>query len=399
MLQAISRGLSWLVIILSTIAFSQAVGEETTSPAKRSEQEHFFENTVRPLLIQKCLDCHAGDDTDESSFAIASREHLLKGANFGPSILPGRSQDSVLIRAVKWTHKELRMPPDENNRLSREEISVLARWIDDGAVWPRTKLVDGLPEAELEKQLTGKTVKTDHWSFKPRKLVPPPKVDDARWAGHEIDRFIQNERRKKHLTAVREADRRTLIRRITFNLTGLPPTPTEIKEFVADPRSDDDAWRSLINRLLRSPHYGERWGRHWLDVARYADTQGDVGDIPIPDAWRYRNWVIDALNADMPFDTFLQAQIAGDVLARKLASTSEETESKTALNSTAKSDEVRNLVVATGFISLSQRFGNSKTINCTSRSKHNRHTGTRIAGADAAMFALPRPPLRPGSAN
>ncbi len=360
MLQAISRGLSWLVIILSTIAFSQAVGEETTSPAKRSEQEHFFENTVRPLLIQKCLDCHAGDDTDESSFAIASREHLLKGANFGPSILPGRSQDSVLIRAVKWTHKELRMPPDENNRLSREEISVLARWIDDGAVWPRTKLVDGLPEAELEKQLTGKTVKTDHWSFKPRKLVPPPKVDDARWAGHEIDRFLQNERRKKHLTAVREADRRTLIRRITFNLTGLPPTPTEIKEFVADPRSDDDAWRSLINRLLRSSHYGERWGRHWLDVARYADTQGDVGDIPIPDAWRYRNWVIDALNADMPFDTFLQAQIAGDVLARKLASTSEETESKTALNSTAKSDEVRNLVVATGFISLSQRFGNSK---------------------------------------
>jgi len=360
MLQAISRGLSWVVIILSTIALSKALGEETTSPAKRGEQEHFFENTVRPLLIQKCLDCHAGDDTDESSLAIASREHLLKGADFGPSILPGRSQDSVLIRAVKWTHKELRMPPDENNRLSREEISVLERWIDDGAVWPKTKLADGLPTAQLDKQLSGKTVETDHWSFKPRKFVSPPKVDDARWAGNEIDRFLQNERRKRHLTAVRDADRRTLIRRITFNLIGLPPTPTEISEFVADPRSDNHAWRALIDRLLRSPHYGERWGRHWLDVARYADTQGDVGDIPIPDAWRYRNWVIDALNADMPFDTFLQAQIAGDILARKAASTSEETESETALNSTANIDDVRNLVVATGFISLSQRFGNSK---------------------------------------
>lgn len=345
MLQVFSRSLSWLVIIFSTIALSQAVGAETTSPAKLSEQERFFENSVRPLLVQKCLDCHSGDDSDESSLAIASRENLLKGADFGPSILPGRSQDSVLIRAIKWTHKELRMPPDKDDRLSREEISVLAKWVDDGAFWASTKLAARPSATEREKPLKGKTVETDHWSFKPRNIVSPPNVDDARWAENEIDRFLQNERRKRQLTAVREADRRTLIRRITFDLTGLPPTPTEIKEFVADPRSDDDAWRSLVGRLLASPHYGERWGRHWLDVARYADTQGDVGDIPIPDAWRYRNWVIDSLNADMPFDAFLQAQIAGDVLAQKAAATSE---------------EVRNLVVATGFISLSQRFGNSK---------------------------------------
>lgn len=345
MMQVISRHLSWLVIIFSTIALSQAVGEETTSPAKQSEQERFFENSVRPLLVQKCLDCHSGDDSDESSLAIASRENLLKGANFGPSILPGRSQDSVLIRAVKWTHKELRMPPDEDDRLSREEISTLTKWIDDGAVWPKTMLANRLPATELTKPLKGKTVETDHWSFTPRNVVLPPNVDDARWAENEIDRFLQNERRKRQLTAVREADRRTLIRRLTFDLIGLPPGPTEIKEFVADPRSNDDAWESLVDRLLASPHYGERWGRHWLDVARYADTQGDVGDIPIPDAWRYRNWVIDSLNVNMPFDTFLQAQIAGDVLAKKTAATSE---------------EVRNLVVATGFISLSQRFGNSK---------------------------------------
>lgn len=345
MLQLFSRSPSWLVIILSTVALSQADGAETTSPEKLSEQERFFENSVRPLLVQKCLDCHSGDDSDESSLAIASRENLLTGADFGPSIQPGRSQDSVLIRAVKWTHKELRMPPDEDDRLSRNEISVLAKWIDDGAVWPRPKLAARPPATEQQKPLKGKTVETDHWSFTPRKVVPPPKIDDARWSGNEIDRFLQDERRKRHLTAVREADRRTLIRRITFALIGLPPTPTEIKEFVADPRPDDYAWGSLVDRLLASPHYGERWGRHWLDVARYADTQGDVGDIPIPDAWRYRNWVIDALNADVPFDTFLQAQIAGDVLAKKAAVTSE---------------EVRNLVVATGFISLSQRFGNSK---------------------------------------
>jgi hypothetical protein len=345
MLQVYFRSLIWLVIIFSAIALSQAVGDDTTSPAERGEQERFFENSVRPLLVQKCLDCHSGDDSDESSLAIASRENLLKGADFGPSIQPGRSQESVLIRAVKWTHKELRMPPDKDDRLSREEISVLAKWVDDGAFWPRTKLAARPTATELEKPLKGKTVETDHWSFKPRNIVSPPNVDDARWAENEIDRFLQNERRKRQLTAVREADRRTLIRRITFDLTGLPPTPTEIKEFVADPRSDDDAWRALADRLLASPQYGERWGRHWLDVARYADTQGDVGDIPIPDAWRYRNWVIDSLNVDMPFDAFLQAQIAGDVLAKESAATSE---------------EVRNLVVATGFISLSQRFGNSK---------------------------------------
>lgn len=183
-----------------------------------------------------------------------------------------------------------------------------------------------------------------HWSLKPVQQVEPPDVDYPDWS-RPIDRFVHAKLMEQELVPAPLADRRTLIRRATFDLIGLPPTQVEIADFLAEPAEDEMAFANLVDRLLTSPHYGERWGRHWLDIARYADTQGDVADYPIPDAWMYRNWVIDALNADMPYNQFVQAQIAGDVLARDAEDP----------------QQFKELHVATGFIALSRRFGNTKS--------------------------------------
>jgi hypothetical protein len=361
--QALSRSITGLLLIVLTLAMTfRSSDAQDVSRSTTTQKERFFETDIRPLLIKRCLDCHSGDESDESSLAITSRGRLLKGADFGPTILSGRSEDSVLIQVVKWTHKELRMPPNPEDRLSRDEVATLAKWIDDGAVWPASSDIGKSPTARAPERLSGKTVETDHWSFQPRRVVAPPEVDDARWSTNAIDRFLEEARQARGLTAVREADRRTLIRRVTFDLIGLPPTPAEITDFVNDSRSDEIAYSAVVDRLLQSSHYGERWGRHWLDVARYADTQGDVGDIPIPDAWQYRNWVIDALNDDMPFDRFLQAQIAGDVIAAELTATSVSslTNDGAEADTPVTDETVRDLIVATGFVSLAQRFGNSK---------------------------------------
>ena len=324
--------------------------DEVVTHRKRTpeEKERFFENTIRPLLVAKCIDCHSGGESSESPLAIVSRKSLRAGGDFGPAIIPGRAEDSTLIRAVRWTHKTLRMPQDREDRLSNKEIADLMQWIDDGAVWPgsdatATSMMQGQREA------SGQEIETDHWAFQPRTVVDPPQVKSQRWMSGSIDRFVESSRQQRNLKAVAPATRGTLIRRLTFDLIGLPPTPAEVDAFVNDTRPDDEAIATVADRLLASKHYGERWGRHWMDVARYADTQGDVGDYPIPDAWRYRNWIIDSLNKDMPFNDFLRAQMAGDVIAaRDLA------------NGTLDELEARNLVIATGYLALSQRYGNSK---------------------------------------
>jgi len=311
--------------------------------APRIAREEFFELKIRPLLVEKCADCHSGEPDSESVLAINSRQALLAGGEFGPAIVPGHSEDSLLLHAVRRIHKEVRMPPDKADALPARDIAALARWIDDGAVWPSDENIQTSPDpqSETEPIVLDSTV---NWALLPRREVPPPAVDNPRWMVTEIDRFLEKQRTTAGLSAVTRADRGTLIRRATFDLTGLPPTPAEVREFLTDPAADQAAFTAVIDRLLASRHYGERAGRLWLDVARYADTQGDVGDIPVQSAWLYRNWVIDSLNRDLPFDRFIQAQIAGDLLAQNAA------DEQTA----------RGLTVATGFISLSRRFGNTK---------------------------------------
>jgi cytochrome c553 len=267
-----------------------------------------FETTIRPLLVAKCGDCH-GPDTQESGLRLDVRHRAFKGGDFGPVILASKAAESELVKRITHADPEKAMPPDEP--LSAEEIAVLSRWIDAGADWPET-------EADRVARETDRDPRLDHWSWQPvtRPAVPPPQIPptgEAWPARNEIDRFLQAKLIEKGLAPAPEADRRTLIRRLSFDLLGLPPTPEDVASFVAD--ESPDAYERLVDRLLSSPHYGERWARHWLDIAHYADTHGFERDQLRPNAWRYRDWVIDALNDDLPYDEFLRRQIAGDVLA------------------------------------------------------------------------------------
>ena len=310
-------------------------------PAPKVSREEFFELHVRPLLASKCANCHSGKPDAKNRLFVMSRDALLKGGDYGPAIVPGDAEASLLIEAAKRIHKELKMPPDKENRLTRSEINQLVTWINDGAYWPK----ETQEQRPAFTRKSGSEITTDHWSFQQRSQPEPPAEVSLEWAGSAIDRFLSRQHLRNKVRPAGLADRRTLIRRATFDLIGLPPTSAEVSTFMNDPDDDEKAYGRLIDRLLASRHYGERWGRHWLDVARYADTQGDVGDYPIPSAYKYRNWVIDALNRDMPFDEFVQRQIAGDMMAE---------DEKNA-------NAARESIIATGFVALSRRVGNTKT--------------------------------------
>ncbi|QDT98702.1 PSD1 and planctomycete cytochrome C domain-containing protein [Gimesia aquarii] len=324
-------------VVLFCLENSLFAAEATKSSAKQIE---FFELHIRPVLIEKCADCHTGDEDAESALAISSRSALIKGGDFGPAIVPGKPEQSLLYQSIQRTHKELKMPPDVDEKLNKATIQHFKRWIEWGAPWPEEK-TKPLTKSQAKKT---QSLTTSHWCFLTRQAIAPPEVNNPQWSRSPIDRFIYSRLQKEKLTPAHLASRRILIRRASFDLTGLPPTPEEVQEFLDDPDTDLHAFSKVIDRLLASPAYGERWGRHWLDVARYADTQGDVGDFPIPGAYLYRNWVIDAFNTDLPYDKFLQAQLAGDILAKR------ENDPQRA----------RQLKIATGFIALSRRFGNTR---------------------------------------
>ena len=318
-----------------------------TSETKRNptlqEKELFFETNIRPILIERCAGCHSGEVESESSLSVLSRETLLQGGEYGASIIPFRAEDSLLMAAIQKTHKELRMPPDDDDRLARDEIRLFYQWINDGAVWPNSSATAATKIHKSDSTTVAFDPKID-WAFQPRQTTTPPPVKERRWNQHAIDQFVHAQRLAHGLVANPRAGRRTLIRRASLDLTGLPPTLAEVAAFIDDPADDHDAFAKVIDRLLNSPRYGERQGRLWLDVARYADTQGDVGDIPIHSAYLYRNWVINALNNDIPYNAFIQAQLAGDILASRMSN----------------SEDAKGYNVATGFISLSRRFGNRR---------------------------------------
>jgi len=269
-----------------------------------------FERQIRPLLVERCGECH-GVDTQESSLRLDVKHRALKGGDFGPVILPGKASESELIHRITTDDEKKMMPPD-GDRLTAVEVALLEQWINTGATWPET-------EADRLALETDRDPRLDHWAWQPvvRPAVPPEQpatpAEAIRPVRNEIDRFVRATLAAKNLAPAPEADRRTLIRRLSFDLLGLPPTPDEVAAFVAD--HSPDAYEQLLDRLLASAHYGERWARHWLDIAHYADTHGFERDQLRPNAWRYRDWVIRAINADMPYDEFLRRQIAGDVIA------------------------------------------------------------------------------------
>ena len=257
-----------------------------------------FVKEVRPLLRTRCISCH-GPEESESGLRLDQQKRALEGGDNGRIIVPGKPAESRLLRIVAGQDDEVgAMPPEgEGTPLSSDEIAVLKAWIAQGAVWPN--------EAESSDR-------SSHWSYQPIKRPLPPAVRDVTWGDSAIDAFILERLEKEGIAPSAPAPRATLIRRLYFDLLGLPPTPAEVNAFRQDQRPD--AYRQLVERVFASPHYGERWGRHWLDLARYADSDGYEKDRPRPHAWRYRNWVIDALNADMPFDRFSLLQLAGDMV-------------------------------------------------------------------------------------
>jgi hypothetical protein len=260
-----------------------------------------FDLDVAPLLASKCLECHSGAGP-EGGLDLTQHSRMLQGGETGPAVVPGKLDDSPLWQRVR----DDEMPPE--HPLSADEKKILRDWISGGAVW-------GSGPIDPFKTTTGKRAGYDWWSLRSLSDAPPPTVDDERladWANNPIDQFVLARLAKEQLKPSSEADRRTLIRRVYFDLLGLPPTPAEVDAFVADDRPQ--AYEELVDRLLASPHFGVRWGRHWLDVVRFGESQGFERDKLRENSWPYRDWVINAFNADMPYDEFVRLQIAGDVL-------------------------------------------------------------------------------------
>jgi Protein of unknown function (DUF1553)/Protein of unknown function (DUF1549)/Planctomycete cytochrome C len=312
-----------MVLIPALMAWLAVDAEAFGAGDPDPSSELYFELKVRPLLAGTCVKCH-GDKKSSGGLRLDSREAMLRGGDNGPAVAPGDLGGSLLIRAISHSDETLKMPP--TGQLPRAARDDLAAWVAAGANWPKT----------APRSIEGK----GHWAFEPLRTASPPDDPTGR-ASQAIDRLIAAGHRTKGLNAAARAPRRTLIRRAYFDLVGLPPEPARIHSFVADDRPD--AFARLVDELLASPHYGERWGRYWLDLARYADTAGDNSDYPIPQAHLYRDYVIDAFNADVPYDRFLHEQLAGDILAAD-----------------GPRDDYARRVIATGFVAQAKRFGTIK---------------------------------------
>jgi hypothetical protein len=287
---------------------STARAAEASTPSFTPDQEKFFEEKVRPLLVEHCLDCH-GPQKQESGLRLDSRQAVLKGGDSGePFAVAGHPDQGLVLKAVR-REGDYKMPPNERERLLPADIETLTKWIKLGLPWGKDTGPVQLSMDERYEQ-----ARQSHWAFQPVANPPLPVVSDANWSTNAVDRFVLARLEAASLTPSPAADRRTLIRRANYDLLGLPPTPDEVDAFIVD--RSPDAYERVIDRLLTSPHFGERWGRHWLDVARYADTRGYAfqKEPNFPYAYTYRDYVVRAFNEDLPYDQFVVEQLAADKL-------------------------------------------------------------------------------------
>jgi hypothetical protein len=325
-----------IAIILAALpAWQSPASPRAERPSEdfSAEGSEFFEKKIRPVLVEQCYMCHSSETEEpQAGLLLDSRQGLLRGGSRGPAIDREEPDRSLLLRALLYNEKDLKMPP--MGKLSAEEIADFRTWLRMGAPDPRDEPSHALvpahkPEYNFEE---GRRF----WSYQPVKSYTPPEVRDPQWARNPVDQFILAKLEAKGLRPAPPADKRTLIRRAYFDLIGLPPSPEEVEEFLAD--KSPRAFEKVVERLLASPHYGERWGRHWLDLVRYADTAGDSSDYPVPQIHLYRNYVIDSFNRDKAYDQFVREQIAGDLLP-------------------AANDEERwEKIVATGYLAIARRF-------------------------------------------
>jgi hypothetical protein len=297
------------------------------------EQIAFFEAKIRPVLADNCYECHSATAKKlKGGLLLDSSAGVQEGGFTGAAIRPGDPEASLLIEALRHTNEDIAMPPKK--KLPPHVIADFEAWVREGAPDPRA--TDTVAAVKAKETIDWAKAR-EWWSFRPPTSSPLPKVKSTRWPANDIDRFILARIEEARLTPAADADKRTLLRRATFDLTGLPPTPEEMAAFLAD--ESPLAFARVVDRLLASPRYGERWGRHWLDVVRYADTAGDNSDYPIPQMHRYRDWVIAAFNRDLPYDQFVRDQLAGD------------------LRGGDNVEEAHERLVATGYIANARRFG------------------------------------------
>ncbi len=329
MVSRVRRPLVFLSIVLFALPGPLFGG----STDEDSAAVDFFEKKVRPLLVQNCYSCHSADTNAKGGLRVDDRNGLIEGGQSGPAVFPGDPEASLLIQAVKKIDGGVKMPPKK--KLSEDEIGVLTKWIETGAVWSKTAPTAGFKTNERYQRL-----KKDHWAWQPLHSTQPPDVRDSSWPSGDVDRFLRAKQEEAGLAPVGEADRLTLIRRVAFDLTGLPPTTNEIDEYLSD--QSEKAFEKVVDKFLASRAFGERWGRHWLDVARYGESTGSSRNIPFPHAWRYRDYVIDSFTNDKPYDQFIREQVAGDLLPA---------------TSQAERDEH---AVATGFLALGVKDVNQR---------------------------------------
>jgi len=324
-------------LILAPVMLAGADVAETAHDGIAPDQLQFFEKNIRPVLVQHCYKCHSAESEKvKGGLTLDTRQATLLGGESGhPGVTPGNIARSSIYEAMMWENEDMQMPPKE--KLPEEVIANFKKWIEMGAPDPReTKVAN----ANGGKRVIDMDEGRKHWSFQMPVKQTPPEVKTEGWARTDIDKFILAGIEKAGLHPVRDADRPTLIRRIAFDLAGLPPTPDEVKAFVAD--QSPDAVRRVIDMYLDSERYGERWARHWLDVARYAESSGKEVNVLYPHAWRYRDYVVESFKKDKPYDLFLKEQIAGDLL-----------------KFTDKRDQAEK-IVATGFLAVGSKGHNNR---------------------------------------
>lgn len=293
---------------LGSLSLALGVAQTAPTPSTTNEQGlELFEKRIRPLFHENCVSCH-GEKQQMGQLRLDNRTLALKGGERGVVIMPWNPEKSLLIEAVRYHTPRFQMPP--KGKLSEADITLLIDWIKQGAVWTPDKT--SKPSSPASTGIDVK-LRAQHWSFRPVRQVNPPAVKNQKWVKNPIDAFVLAKLEAKGMTPASPTDRYSLLRRVTYDLTGLPPTPAEIRAFMAD--TTPNAYEKVVERLLASPHYGERWARHWLDLVRFAETDGHEFDFVKPGAYQYRDYVIRAFNADVPYNQFVREQIAGDMLA------------------------------------------------------------------------------------
>ena len=298
------------ILIVNTIFWpfvAAAVAAAAPCPQDFTDtQLEFFENKVRPLLVEHCHECHGTDaEPLEGGLSVMSRQALINGGETGPAITPGHPKDSLLIDAINYGDV-YEMPPD--TKMSDEDIAVFEKWVEMGAPWPEESSVELRPKSSFDLLAR----RDAHWCWDSIKTVPPPKVKNERWIKDPLDRFILKQLEQVNLNPAPPAERRALIRRLYFDIIGLPPSAEQIDAYIGNP--SPDATAIVIDELLASPRFGERWARHWMDLIRYAETCGHEFDYPLPHAHQYRDYLVRAFNADVPYDDFIREHLSGDLI-------------------------------------------------------------------------------------